>query len=207
MKLRVVGWYVMLGFAIIVSLYAGGGALVPSLRQPFMRDLFAREPIAAFLHLLCGSIALTLGAFQLNSQLRARYLAAHRWAGRVFVICVILGGSAAFMLSLQSKAGLVTHWGFGMMAVVWVFTATMAWVSIRQGDRAEHRQSMIRAYAVTYAAVTLRIYLPLSLQNGIPFESAYQAISWACWVPNLLIAEWFFLRRPTPAEQAMLEAA
>ena len=60
---------------------------------------------------------------------------------------------------------------------------------------------MIRSYAVTLAALTLRLYLPLSQAAGIEFVAAYQVISWLCWVPNLLFAEWVVLgsrrtRRP-----------
>ena len=54
---------------------------------------------------------------------------------------------------------------------------------------------MIRSYALTLAAVTLRIYVPVGLALGVPFADAYQAISWLCWVPNLVVAEWFVLRR------------
>lgn len=54
---------------------------------------------------------------------------------------------------------------------------------------------MIRSYALTLAAVTLRIYLPLSQLAGVPFGDAYQVISWLCWVPNLVVAEWVVLRR------------
>jgi len=54
---------------------------------------------------------------------------------------------------------------------------------------------MTRSYALTFAAVTLRIYLPLSQVAGIPFEPAYQTIAWLCWVPNLIVAEWLILRR------------
>jgi len=46
--------------------------------------------------------------------------------------------------------------------------------------------------------VTLRIYLPLSGAAGIEFKAAYQAIAWLCWVPNLVIVEWFVLARTPP---------
>jgi hypothetical protein len=55
---------------------------------------------------------------------------------------------------------------------------------------------MIRSYALTLAAVTLRLWLPLSQVAGIDFMTAYVAIAWLCWVPNLLVAEWFLRRRP-----------
>jgi Predicted membrane protein (DUF2306) len=48
---------------------------------------------------------------------------------------------------------------------------------------------MIRSYSLTFAAVTLRIYLPVALASGVPFEIAYPAIAWLCWVPNLFVAE------------------
>lgn len=49
---------------------------------------------------------------------------------------------------------------------------------------------MIRCYALTFAAVTLRLWLPLAqFVLHIEFIPAYQAISWLCWVPNLLVAE------------------
>jgi hypothetical protein len=50
---------------------------------------------------------------------------------------------------------------------------------------------MIRSFALTFAAVTLRLYLPASQIAGMPFPAAYSAIAWLCWVPNLLVAEWF----------------
>jgi len=53
---------------------------------------------------------------------------------------------------------------------------------------------MIRSFALTLAAVTLRIYIPIGLALPVPFEVSYQAISFLCWVPNLLLAE-LYLRR------------
>ena len=53
---------------------------------------------------------------------------------------------------------------------------------------------MIRSYALTLAAVTLRIYLPGALALGVPYDLAYPPIAWLCWVPNLLVAEWWLLR-------------
>ena len=53
---------------------------------------------------------------------------------------------------------------------------------------------MIRSYALTLAAVTLRLYIPAALISGFSFEAAYPAISWLCWVPNLIVAEWIIRR-------------
>ena len=49
---------------------------------------------------------------------------------------------------------------------------------------------MIRSFALTFAAVMLRIYVPLAYMAGLPVELSYQVIAWLCWVPNLVVAVW-----------------
>jgi len=54
---------------------------------------------------------------------------------------------------------------------------------------------MIRSYALTVAAITLRSYLPLMLVAGVPLAMSYPLVAWVCWIPNLLFAEWLIRRR------------
>ena len=176
--------------ALLVAGYAIAITLAAGIRPPLVRDLMATWPVAATAHFLGGAVALITGAFQVNSRLRARYLAWHRISGRVYVLAVGVGGIAGFALALDSFAGPVARVGFGLLAVSWLVTTAMAYVRIRQRDITSHRAWMIRSYALTLAAVTLRIYLPASLMSGIDFRVAYPAIAWLCWVPNLVVAEW-----------------
>jgi hypothetical protein len=56
---------------------------------------------------------------------------------------------------------------------------------------------MLRSYALTFAAVTLRLYLPLAVIasiHGYDFMVAYRFIAWFAWVPNAIFAE-LFIRR------------
>ena len=193
--MRRFGWGLMTALALIIAAYAIALLFIPGMRAPFLRQSFVTVPLAAYLHLAGSGLALALGPFQLNARLRNRLLRVHRWLGRTYVISVMLGGSAALALATMSEAGLATHVGFGLLAVLWLFTTGNAYRHIRAGDRVSHRRWMIRSYALTFAAVTLRIYLPLSQVAGIPFDPAYQAISWFCWVPNLIVAEWVILRQ------------
>jgi len=44
--------------------------------------------------------------------------------------------------------------------------------------------------------VTLRLYMPAADALGLNGLEAYRAISFLCWVPNLLIAEaWLAMQR------------
>ena len=181
--------------AIGVAGYAAASLLVPGARSGFVEELFVNTPIAIGLHLGGGAIAIVLGALQFSTRLRNRYLAVHRRLGQVYILSVVFSGCAGFLLAVESTGGIAAHFGFGLMAVVWVSTALVAWQKVLDRDIDAHRAWMLRSYAVTLAAVTLRVYLPLSQIAGIPFDEAYPAIAWMCWVPNLIIVEWFMIQK------------
>lgn len=194
-------WAVMTALALFVAVYTALVLFLPGFGPPFLADLRARMPLALASHLAGGLVAIAIGPWQLSARLRARALNAHRWMGRTYVMAVLIGGLGGLLLATRSMGGFVTHMGFGMLAVLWLYSTGMAWIRIRARDQAAHRRWMIRSYALTLAAVMLRLYLPLSAVLQIPFEEAYQAISWFCWVPNLVVAEWIILRRPAPELQ------
>ncbi len=197
--MRRIGWWVMTVLAQLIAAYAIALLFLPAMRPPFLQQRFLSIPVIAFMHLSGSAVALSFGAFQHNTRFRSRFLNVHRWMGRTYVISVLVGGTAAFIMATISQEGLPTHVGFGLLAVLWLTATGIAYARIRAGDQTLHRRWMIRSYALTYAAVTLRIYLPLSMAFGLPFGPAYQTISWLAWVPNLVVAEWIILRQRAEA--------
>ena len=151
-------------------------------------------PAALYAHLIGSLWALVAGPFQLNQRLRAASLTRHRWLGRSYVIGVMLGGSGGLALAPFAETGSVARLGFATLGALWIAFTAMAFVRIRNGDRTAHRRWMIRSYALTLAAVALRLYLPISYLAGIPFETAYPVIAWLAWIPNLIVAELVVLR-------------
>jgi uncharacterized membrane protein len=186
-------WVAMTVLAWLVGAYAAASLIVPAARQPIVVQILARVPWAGIGHLAGGMLAIVVGALQVNRRIRTRHLTLHRWLGRSYVVAVTAGGIAAFALATQSSGGVVAHFGFGLLAICWVGSTLTAYRSIKAGDELSHRAWMYRSYALTLAAVTLRIYLPIALARGVSFDVAYPTIAWMCWVPNLLIVEWFLL--------------
>lgn len=182
-------WILMTVLAIPVSLYALANGFLPGVRNEFVTRLFADKPIGSLSHLPVGAVALAAGAFQFNARLRTRRVDVHRLLGKIYLGAVLVSGASAGYLALHSAGGVTTQWGFGLMAVVWVGAAALAFVRIRTGDVDGHEAWMMRSYAVCLGAVTLRVYLGTSAAMGIPFDQAYPVISWLCWVPNLLVVE------------------
>jgi uncharacterized membrane protein len=186
-------WWTMLIFSLAVV----GYGITYFLSSP-RDDHFGRYIFTLRLHIAGGMGALLAGPWQFSRKLRARRLNLHRWMGRFYLLSVALGSIAGFAMALVSEQGLPTHFGFGILAVLWFATALQAYRSIRRGEIDAHRQWMIRNFALSLAAVTLRIYMPLML--GIfhwPFRATYITVSWLCWIPNLLIAEWIIARGET----------
>lgn len=187
-------WYFMLFAAIGVSAYALAMGFAPAMRGGFVADMVSQTPGAALLHFIGGGIVLLAGASQFNKGWRTRYPHLHRWLGRVYVGGVLIGGIAGLYLAFHAAGGLAARFGFGLLAVLWLISTGLAFWHILKRNIVVHQQWMVRSYAMTLGAVTLRIWLPLFLMMGVPFEQAYPAIAWLAWVPNLVVAEWVFLR-------------
>jgi len=161
---------------------------------------FSRYILPLRLHIAGGMGALLAGPWQFSEKLRTRALNLHRWLGRFYLIEVALGSIAGLIMATVSEEGLPTHLGFGFLAVLWFFTGLQAYRMILRGNVEAHRQWMIRNFALTLAAVTLRNYMPLMLfALHWSFRTTYITVSWLCWVPNLLVAEWIVRRRLTAA--------
>ena len=144
---------------------------------------------ALVLHAGVSATALILGALQFFPRLRARWPAWHRRAGTVYVLCCLVGGVAALALALGTSTGPISSVGFGLLAASWLTCTVQAWRYARARDFVRHRRWMTRSYALTFAAVTLRLYLPVLFIAHLDFDTGYRAISFLCWIPNLIAAE------------------
>lgn len=158
------------------------------------------------LHVLGAATALLVSPFQFIARFRSRGSGLHRIVGRVYAAGCLTGAAAGFPLALGSTAGTVAAGGFGLLAIFWFWTTAIGWRRAMQGRIAEHRQWMLRSWALTMAAVTLRLYLPFPALLGLDFMDGYRAIAWLCWVPNLMLME-AWLRRGNAAPAAFARTA
>lgn len=157
-------------------------------------------------HVAGACTALLVGSFQFLLRVRDRFPKWHRWVGRIYVAACLTGGAGAIPIALTSTAGPVATAGFGGLAIGWLVTTVRGWQLARERRFVEHRRWMIRSWALTLAAVTLRLYLPMVPIFGLPFMDSYRAISFLCWVPNLLIAELYLRRKRLPPDRRLAAA-
>jgi uncharacterized membrane protein len=160
---------------------------------PMLAASFEQRPRAISLHALGGSLVLAAGLLQLRPGIRRRVPAVHRAVGWLYAAGALLAGGAGIYLAAHSFGGWPTHLGFGLLGLGALGTTAHATRLAVRGERRAHRRWMVRSYALVCAAVTLRLELPLLSMTFGPLLG-YQLVSWACWVPNLLWAEWWLGR-------------
>ncbi|MEZ5560649.1 MAG: DUF2306 domain-containing protein [Pseudomonadales bacterium] len=182
--------FLLIALSIPIGLYAFGFQARLS-GNPEFHARFDSMPVYAFMHVVGSGVALLIGGFQFSSQLRRRYLGAHRWVGRAYLLAVLMGGIGGFALAGVATGGLVARCGFGLLAILWLYSGWQAYAAVRARDLVNHRLWMARNFALTFAAVTLRIYLGLlGGALGYSFDEAYPLVAWLAWVPNLVLVEW-----------------
>lgn len=174
--------YAMVGYGVMPL-----GSLV----HPDMRAGFVAHPLGVNVHVFAAAVALLFGPLQFSTRLRHAQAPLHRWAGRAYLgLGVLVGGLSGLYLSQFAFGGAAAKLGFALLAVGWLYTGWRAFVSIRKRAIGEHRRWMVRNFALAFAAVMLRLYIPVSVAVGVDFAVAYPVIAWLCWVPNLVVAEW-----------------
>ena len=186
-----------------VALVVSGFRLVPG---EIAANRFP-SPLGLRIHIVAAGVALLTGPFQFARGLRNRLPRVHRWLGRTYVVACLVGGAAAGAIALFSTSGLVAGAGFLSLAICWVGATVIGFLAIRGGDVARHRRWMTRSFALTYAAVMLRIYLPTATGLGLEFAQAYPVIAWLCWLPNLVVAQWLTAPRVSGEEQGRVTGA
>lgn len=202
------GMMLVLSFGVVAyAVVAYGLFALGSAVHPDMRAGFEAHRGVIYTHVFASAVALLLGPIQFSVRLRTARPGLHRWLGRTYLgLGVLVGGVAGFVLAFHAFGGRVSQLGFGCLALAWLYSGARAYLAIRTGDVALHRRWMVRNFALTFAAVTLRLWLPASVAVGVPFVLAYPAIAWLCWVPNALVAEVLLGRTAGPARAALAQS-
>jgi uncharacterized membrane protein len=152
--------------------------------NPFWRTAF-------YIHIAGGMLAIAIGPLQFIRNLRQRFLNTHRLLGKIYISSILLlAAPTGLFMAFYANGGFYSTLGFFLMSVLWFFTTYMAVKTVRKKRISEHVRWMIRSYALTFAAVTLRILVPLmSFTADLSEDAIVVSTAWLSWIINLVIAE------------------
>jgi uncharacterized membrane protein len=148
--------------------------------------------IAFFVHVFSSMFVLVAGFTQFSAYLLKHYKKLHRVIGKIYVIDILfVSGPASFIMALLANGGIPSRIAFTTLAILWITTTAKGWQTAMAGQFTAHREWMMRSYALTLSAVTLRAWkwLLIALFHLRPLDT-YMIVAWMGFVPNLLFIEW-----------------
>ena len=144
-----------------------------------------------FTHIYVSVFSLIAGLTQFSKTIQNRYKKLHRIFGYGYIVVILfLAAPSGFIISLYANGGWVAQSSFAILSVIWWFTTYLAVKEAQNRNWKKHELWMIRSYALTLSAVTLRgwkvILVPLT--EASPME-LYRIVAWLSWTLNLCVAE------------------
>ncbi len=112
----------------------------------------------------------------------------------MYVPAAIIAAVSGIDLAINSEGGFYTHLGFALLGFYWLTSTTLGFYNAFKTRIQSHQRWMIRSFAAALAGVTLRLELPFLIGYFGDFLPAYEIVAWLCWLPNILIAEYYITR-------------
>lgn len=188
----------VLGGALRLGELGGGAEITPDNAR------FFASPVPVVLHAITVSVYCVLGAFQFAPGFRRRRPAWHRAAGRVLVLCGLLGALSGLWMTVfypkPADVGVLLTGIRLVFGTAWFVFIVLGFAAIRRRDVTGHRAWMIRGFAIGLGAGTQAVTLTLWLVAvGTPDRLAKAALMLAAWLVNLAVAEWIIRRQVKPS--------
>ena len=176
---------------------------------------FANHATLTLAHVLPAMLFMVLGPLQFVRGLRAKYPQVHRWSGRIFLTASTVVGVTGLTMAfgktiggVDEKAAITLFGTFFLIAL-----AKALWHALRR-EFTQHREWMIRGYAIGLAVATIRpimgtFFAAALLRGHAPEPKEFFGTAfWIGFTLQTIAAEiWINYTRPTAAAQlAMLPA-
>ena len=188
----------VLGGALRLGQLGGGAEITPDNAR------FFASPVPVVVHAITVSVYCLLGAFQFAPGFRRRRPAWHRAAGRVLVLCGLLGALSGLWMTVfypkPADVGVLLTGIRLVFGTAWVVAIVLGFAAIRRRDVTGHRAWMIRGFAIGLGAGTQAVTLSAWLVAvGTPDRLSKALLMLASWLINLAVAEWIIRRQAKPS--------
>jgi uncharacterized membrane protein len=146
---------------------------------------------AFYIHVFSAILALAAGFTQFSATLLKDNRPLHRLIGKIYVCDIlIVNFPAGLVMAAYANGGWAGRTAFTLLDGLWFYFTFMAYFNARRRNFTAHKQFMMRSYALTFSAITLRSW-KLILSHGFVIDPAqlYIIDAWLGFVPNLAVAE------------------
>lgn len=145
-----------------------------------------------YIHVFSSPVVILTGLLQFNHFLIHQRKKTHRYLGITYILFVIfISGPTAFLMGLYANGGYLAQVSFVFLSSCWIGFTLIAYLKVKKHDYESHSKWMLRSYALTLSAITLRFYAYLfDVWNvPIPPKETYILLAYLSWIPNLVVVE------------------
>lgn len=144
-----------------------------------------------FSHVYASMVVITLGLTQFSRSIRENFSELHKLSGKAYIILVLfISCPTGLIMAYHANGGLIAQVSFGVLSILWFYFTLNAFLAVKKGNYKKHRNFMIRSYALTLSAVSLRLF-KYGIVNifELPPMDTYKIVSVLGWTVNLGVAE------------------
>jgi uncharacterized membrane protein len=158
-------------------------------------DIFANHPALTLSHIIPGLLFMLLGPFQFSKTIRNTHPRWHRVNGRIFLMCGYVIGVSALVMSVAMPAigGVNQAVATTLFGILFLLALTKAFRHIRRREIPQHREWMIRAYAIGLAVATIRpiigFFFATSPLTGLTPHDFFGTAFWLGFTVQTIAAE------------------
>lgn len=151
-----------------------------------------------YIHVFISLFVLMAGFTQFSPFILKNYAKLHRLTGRLYAGNILfINFPVAMVMAIYANGNLPGKTAFFLLDCLWFSFTLKAIIEIRRGNITSHKNYMIRSYALTLSAISLRTWkIILVNTTNIDIPTIYVMDAWLGFVPNLLLAE-LIIRRKT----------
>ena len=167
-SIRTIRFGRLMWITMIVLCVIGGGVAIrrmialayppqnPPAQFAGLDEAFAEKRIMTLIHIVPALVLVTLVPFQFSRTFRNRHLRVHRWMGRTVIILGLIIGVSAIPMVRNPVGGAIEVSCILFFDALFLLSLTKAYLHIRRGQVAQHREWMIRAMSVALGVATVR---------------------------------------------------
>lgn len=152
---------------------------------------------AFFIHVITSCFCLIAGFTQFSNKILSKRPKIHHYLGWLYIVIVLcFSAPSGLIMGVYANGGITSQVAFITLSILWIVTTYNALDTVRKRDFQAHQRFMIRSYALTLSAISLRLWKLLIVSAFRPHPmDAYMVVAWLGWVPNMLIAELYIRKK------------
>lgn len=120
---------------------------------------YSHYQIAFFGHVYASILVLISGITQFSESIRNIFPRLHKSLGIAYIFLILfIASPSGFIMALYANGGILSQISFSTQAMLWFFFTYKAYKCIRRKNVKGHQNFMLRSYALTLSAISLRLF-------------------------------------------------